>query len=122
MVSSLVVGIPSDRHEVEELSSVPVMKDFWRCTYEVPGDEDVEDASDERGLFPRSDGFGVAPSLIQSVDVVSHLSAIPVQLLVWAWHSTPPLFYQLVTSIHPARFELLLLLAHSLLHALEMLR
>jgi hypothetical protein len=55
MVTPLVVGIPSNRHEVKKLRRVPIMEQLWITANEIPTDEDVKDSADERHFLSEGD-------------------------------------------------------------------
>jgi len=47
MIPSFVVGVVSDRHEIEKLGGVPVVEELRISSDEISTDEDVENTANE---------------------------------------------------------------------------
>ena len=92
MVSALLVGVVSNRHEVQELYGVPDVKILGISSDQVATDEDVQDTAYEGCLFPSCDGLGIVPTPAESVDTLPHSLPVPLQLLVRWWNASPPFF------------------------------
>ena len=47
VIALAMVGVESDRHEIYQLGSEPIVEILWDSTYQVSTDEDVEDGGNE---------------------------------------------------------------------------
>lgn len=90
MISSFVVGVVSDWHEVEELCRVPVVKELWVATDEVSADQDIENSADECDFLSRSYHLGIIPVSSKLVNIFTHPLPVAIQLLICSGDSFSP--------------------------------
>lgn len=122
MVADLTVCKEADRHKVQQLCCVPVVK-ILRCSPdEVARYQNVEDAANEAELLADSDRLGGIPSLVDAINTPTHLLAVSVELLIGSWDHTSPFLDDLVSCIEAGRLQSLALLSNALLNAVKVLR
>lgn len=78
MIPSFVVGVVSDRHEIEKLCGVPVMEELRISSDEISTDEDVENTANECNLLAGRDKLCIIPSSSQPVNILAHLLPVSV--------------------------------------------
>lgn len=114
VVSALVVGVESNRHEIEELCCVPVMKILGVSSNQVSANEDVQNTTDKGDFLAKSDSLGIVPTSSESINTVAHLLPISIELLVRGRYSFSPLINNTLLCSRTSGLERISLFPHLL--------
>ena len=107
MVSPSPICVIPNWHEVAELCRKPVIEEFRMGTYEISREKDIHHASYEGDFLANSNGFGITPTLAESIDRVPHPFLVFVELLLRRWYPPPPFLHDPFLSTQAGRLQLL---------------
>lgn len=78
MIAALVVSVETNRHKVQKLCSIPIVKKLRITPDEISTNENIHNTADKRHFFSKRDSLGIVPTLSKPVNTLAHLLSVSV--------------------------------------------